>query len=122
MRAGPSRGRSSVSPSRARMRGRAFDLGAATGNTPRTGAARAGAPPPTRGPTMRLMLHLFRAYPMPSFLMVLALFLSGLAEGLGVSALLPVLRIAMGSGQGAGAEVAAPPGELEAAVLGVLGW
>ena len=71
---------------------------------------------------MRLMLHLFRAYPMPSFLMVLALFLSGLAEGLGVSALLPVLRIAMGSGQGAGAEVAAPPGELEAAVLGVLGW
>ena len=69
---------------------------------------------------MRLMLHLFRAYPMPSFLMIVALLLSGLAEGLGVSALLPVLRIAMGSG-GSGAQ-AEPPGELEATVLGILDW
>ena len=48
---------------------------------------------------MRLMLHLFRVYPLASFLMILALFLAGLAEGLGVSALLPMLKIAMYSGE-----------------------
>jgi ATP-binding cassette subfamily C protein len=69
---------------------------------------------------MRLMLHLFRAYPLASFLMILALFLSGLAEGLGVSALLPMLKIAMNSGEAD--TVPDPPGELEQAVLGVLEW
>jgi len=69
---------------------------------------------------MRLMLHLFRAYPMPSFLMVLALFLSGLAEGLGLSALLPMLKIALSSGDNAAA--AEPPGELEQAVLDLMAW
>jgi ATP-binding cassette subfamily C protein len=69
---------------------------------------------------MRLMLHLFRAYPLASFLMILALFLSGLAEGLGVSALLPMLKIAMNSGEAD--SVPEPPGELEQAVLGVLEW
>ena len=73
-----------------------------------------------RKPTMRLMLLLFRTYPMASFLMVLALLLSGFAEGLGVSALLPVLKIALYSDE-AGAS-AAPPGELEQAVLGLLDW
>ena len=69
---------------------------------------------------MRLILHLFRAYPLASFLMIAALFLSGLAEGLGVSALLPMLKIAMNSGDAS--DVPEPPGELEQAVLGVLGW
>ncbi|MBC7132382.1 MAG: ABC transporter ATP-binding protein [Roseovarius sp.] len=69
---------------------------------------------------MRLMIHLFRAYPMPSFLMVLALFLSGLAEGLGLSAMLPMLNIALASGEAA--ETASPPGELEQMVLDVLAW
>jgi ATP-binding cassette subfamily C protein len=69
---------------------------------------------------MRLMLHLFRAYPLASFLMILALFLSGLAEGLGVSALLPMLKIAMNSGEAD--TVPDPPGELEQAVLEVLEW
>ncbi|MBC7164897.1 MAG: ABC transporter ATP-binding protein [Roseovarius sp.] len=69
---------------------------------------------------MRLMIHLFRAYPMASFLMVLALFLSGLAEGLGLSAMLPMLKIALSSGQAA--QTAEPPGELEQMVLDVLAW
>ena len=69
---------------------------------------------------MRLMLYLFRAYPLASFLMILALFLSGLAEGVGVSALLPVLKIAMESGGAGGAT--APPGDVERMVLGVLHW
>ncbi|MFB9150280.1 ABC transporter ATP-binding protein [Roseovarius ramblicola] len=70
---------------------------------------------------MRLMISLFRAYPMASFLMVLALFLSGLAEGLGLSALLPMLKIALSSGDNA-AVAAEPPGELEQAVLDLLAW
>ena len=69
---------------------------------------------------MRLMLYLFRAYPMASFLMVLALFLSGLAEGLGVSALLPMLKIALYSGDAAA--TAEPPGDLERMVLDALNW
>jgi ATP-binding cassette subfamily C protein len=71
-------------------------------------------------PLMRLMLHLFRAYPMASFLMVVALFFSGLAEGLGISALLPMLKIALYSGEDTA--TAEPPGELEQTVLDVLTW
>ncbi len=67
---------------------------------------------------MRMMLHLFRAYPMASFLMLLALLLSGVVEGLGVSALLPLLKIAMGTGEGS--EAAAPPSEFEQFVLDIL--
>ena len=69
---------------------------------------------------MRLMIHLFQVYPLASFLMVLALFLSGLAEGLGLSAMLPMLKIALSSGDGAATPQ--PPGELEQTVLDVLGW
>lgn len=69
---------------------------------------------------MRLMLHLFRIYPLASFLMILALLLSGLAEGLGVSALLPMLKIAMNSGDVSA--TAEPPGQLELVVLGILDW
>ena len=66
------------------------------------------------------MLHLFRIYPLASFLMILALFLSGFAEGLGVSALLPVLKIALNSGDGGAS--AEPPGDLERTVLAGLDW
>jgi ATP-binding cassette subfamily C protein len=69
---------------------------------------------------MRLMTDLFRAYPMASFLMVLALFLSGLAEGLGLSALLPMLKIALYSSEGAAS--AEPPGEMEQTVMDVMTW
>ncbi|MBC7179155.1 MAG: ABC transporter ATP-binding protein, partial [Roseovarius sp.] len=69
---------------------------------------------------MRLMLNLFRAYPMASFLMVLALFFSGLAEGLGLSAMLPMLKIVLNSDP-AGASTE-PPGQMEQMVLDVLNW
>ena len=46
---------------------------------------------------MGLMLNFFRAYPSQTVLMLLALLLSGIAEGVGLSALLPMLNIALGS-------------------------
>ena len=46
---------------------------------------------------MGLMLNFFRAYPSQTVLMLLALLLSGVAEGVGLSALLPMLNIALGS-------------------------
>ena len=48
---------------------------------------------------MRLMASLFRAYRLRSALMVLALLLSALAEGVGLSALLPLLNVALGQEQ-----------------------
>ena len=46
---------------------------------------------------MGLMLDFFRAYRWQTVLMMLALLLSGVAEGIGVSALLPLLNIALGA-------------------------
>ena len=46
---------------------------------------------------MGLMLNFFRAYPTQTVVMVLALLLSGVAEGIGLSAMLPMLKIALGS-------------------------
>ncbi|NQX88764.1 MAG: ABC transporter ATP-binding protein [Halioglobus sp.] len=45
---------------------------------------------------MRLMLSFFRAYRAQTALMMIALLLSGIAEGIGLSALLPLLNIALG--------------------------
>ena len=45
---------------------------------------------------MGLMLSFFRAYRWQSALMIIALLLSGAAEGIGLSALLPLLNIALG--------------------------
>jgi ATP-binding cassette subfamily C protein len=45
---------------------------------------------------MRLMASFFRAYPGRTALMLLALLLSGVAEGVGLSALLPLLNVALG--------------------------
>jgi len=45
---------------------------------------------------MRLMASFFRAYPLHTALMLAALLLSGIAEGIGLSALLPLLNIALG--------------------------
>ena len=42
-----------------------------------------------------ILLTFTRAYPWQSFLMVVALLLAGLAEGFGLSALLPLLTIVM---------------------------
>ena len=45
---------------------------------------------------MGLMANFFRAYPWQTTLMLIALILSGMAEGIGLSALLPLLNIALG--------------------------
>jgi len=55
---------------------------------------------------MRLMASFFRAYRMQSLLMLLALLLSGIAEGIGLSALLPLLNIALGGEAGSGLALA----------------
>lgn len=72
---------------------------------------------------MRLMASFFSAYRGPTLLMLLALLLSGIAEGVGLSALLPLLNIALGPEAGAGmpgmpADAAT---EFEASVLQILG-
>ena len=46
---------------------------------------------------MGLMISFFRAYPLHTLLMLVALVLSGAAEGIGLSALLPLLNIALGA-------------------------
>ena len=45
---------------------------------------------------MRMMASFFSAYPGRTTVMLLALLLSGVAEGIGLSALLPLLNIAVG--------------------------
>ena len=60
---------------------------------------------------MRLMAHFFRAYPRRTALMLAALLLSGIAKGIGVSALLPLLNIALGAD--AGIELVAPGTEVQ---------
>ncbi len=44
---------------------------------------------------MRLMLAFFRAHPSRSALMLIAILLAGIAEGFGLSTLLPILNIAI---------------------------
>jgi len=68
---------------------------------------------------MQLMLALFRKHRWRTILMLLALLASGLAEGIGLSALLPLLNVAIAADRGAGAEVT-PPGQFEQAVLDIL--
>ena len=50
---------------------------------------------------MRLLFSFARAYPLQSAIMLLALLLAGVAEGIGLSALLPLISIGIGS-QGGG--------------------
>jgi ATP-binding cassette, subfamily C, bacterial len=73
---------------------------------------------------MRLMLSFFSAYPLQTFLMLTALLLSGLMEGLGLSALLPLLNVALGSQANLG--IALPDAEMqnnfEQQVLAALAW
>tara|TARA_R110001599_G_scaffold353884_2_gene602372 strand:+ start:57977 stop:59722 length:1746 start_codon:yes stop_codon:yes gene_type:complete len=73
---------------------------------------------------MGLMLNFFRAYPSQTVLMLLALLLSGLAEGIGLSALLPMVNIALGSEATAMLAGVAPQSsnDFEQAVLDVLAY
>jgi ATP-binding cassette, subfamily C, bacterial len=73
---------------------------------------------------MGLMLDFFRAYRWQTIWMMLALVLSGVAEGVGLSALLPLLSIALGKeaasmipGAGEGGD-----SEFEQAILSSLQW
>jgi len=71
---------------------------------------------------MRLMLSFFRAQPWQTLVMLLAMLLSGAAEGIGLSALLPLLNIALGpeaTSMLPGAEVA-QQSEFERTVLDIL--
>ena len=50
---------------------------------------------------MQLMLSFFRTYPWQTLVMLVALLLAGIAEGVGLSALLPMLNIAISNDAGA---------------------
>ncbi|MEP4486574.1 MAG: ABC transporter ATP-binding protein [Halioglobus sp.] len=73
---------------------------------------------------MGLMASFFRAYPWQSALMLAALLLSGIAEGIGLSALLPLLNIALG--YDATGELTGIPSQsqnsFEQTVLDALAW
>ena len=49
---------------------------------------------------MRFLLIIFRQYPWQTIVLLLALFLSGIFEGFGLTAMLPLLAIALGDSQG----------------------
>ncbi len=70
---------------------------------------------------MRLMLALFRKHRWRTITMLLALLVSGLAEGAGISALLPLLNVAIAADRGAGAAVT-PPGQFEQIVIDLLAY
>ncbi|MBI2783851.1 MAG: ABC transporter ATP-binding protein [Gammaproteobacteria bacterium] len=70
---------------------------------------------------MRLMLALFHKHRWRTITMLLALLLSGLAEGAGISALLPLLNVAIAADRGAGAAVT-PPGQFEQIVIDLLAY
>jgi ATP-binding cassette subfamily C protein len=71
---------------------------------------------------MHLMLTFFRAYPWQTLVMLVALLLAGVAEGIGLSALLPLLNIAIKSdARQAGTDQTPPPeNEFERLVTEVL--
>ena len=73
---------------------------------------------------MRLLITLARKYPWHSVIMLLALLLAGIAEGIGLSALLPLVSTVVGSQAGGGPNAAASGSGLEKTVtdtLAVLG-
>ncbi|MGD8977606.1 MAG: ABC transporter ATP-binding protein, partial [Gammaproteobacteria bacterium] len=55
---------------------------------------------------MRLIREFVRRYPGQSVILVVALLLAGVADGIGLSALLPLLNITLESSQGAGEDSA----------------
>jgi ATP-binding cassette subfamily C protein len=71
---------------------------------------------------MRFLLTFFRAYPRHTTLMLIALLFAGLAEGVGLSALLPLLNIAtrQDSASGSSAGAAGAGSEFEQTILAVL--
>ena len=72
---------------------------------------------------MRLMLTFFRAYPGQTLIMMIALLLAGIAEGIGLSAFLPFLSIAIrnDAGTNASGTEQSPPSEFEQIFINILG-
>jgi ATP-binding cassette subfamily C protein len=68
---------------------------------------------------MRLMLALFRKHRWRTTLVILGLLLSGLAEGVGLSALLPLLNVAIAAER---QNASATPGAFEQQVIDALAW
>jgi ATP-binding cassette subfamily C protein len=72
---------------------------------------------------MSLMLSFYRAYPVPTTLTLLALSIAGLAEGIGLSALLPLLNIAIASDPAYAAQTGTQAeNDFEGTVRGGLEW
>jgi ATP-binding cassette subfamily C protein len=69
---------------------------------------------------MRLLISLGRKYPWQSLIMLLALLLAGVAEGIGLSALLPLISIAIGKQTGVQGSTFAGKSGLERAVTETL--
>jgi ATP-binding cassette subfamily C protein len=69
---------------------------------------------------MRFLISLTRKYPWQSVIMLLALLLAGVAEGIGLSALLPLVSIAIGKQTGAQGSTFAGGSGLERAVTETL--
>ncbi len=71
---------------------------------------------------MRLMLTFFRAYPGQTLIMMIALLLAGIAEGIGLSAFLPFLSIAIRNDAGINASGTeqSPPSEFEQIFINIL--
>jgi ATP-binding cassette subfamily C protein len=69
---------------------------------------------------MRLLIFLAREYPWQSVIMLLALLLAGVAEGIGLSALLPLISIAIGKQTGTQGGTFAGGSGLERAVTETL--
>ena len=59
---------------------------------------------------MRLLVKLIKAYPWRTAIALLAILLAGIADGFSISALLPLLNIAIGSSSG-GAQIPPEPGD-----------
>ncbi len=69
---------------------------------------------------MRFLITIARAYPVQSAIMLFALLLAGVAEGIGLSALLPLVSVAMGSQTGAKAVASAGNSGIERVVTETL--
>lgn len=62
---------------------------------------------------MHLMLNFFRAYPGQTVIMLVALLLAGVAEGIGLSALLPLMNVAIRNDTARTADGSPPPAQNE---------
>ncbi len=70
---------------------------------------------------MRLVIIIFRQYPWRTLSMLAALLLSGIAEGIGLSAMLPLLTIALGETQGATGKQSTAAGKMIQDIFNAIG-